>query len=343
MSSPGSDTSDETNGSSGGRRTLRLVVGLLVLSPLIAEFLLGNQPITQLGGLVVLAPVYGGAAVLIREVTRRTGRTWPTIVLLSAAYGLILEGLIDQMLFNPAYLGLQSFEGFSRVPALGISASITQATLTLHTVWSICVPIALIEAFDREPQRPWLGRVGLTVVALLFVTGSTIVTIYNWQAFHFMATPAQLIGVTSAIAVLCVVAFMTGNRPSVRGSRSAPSPWTAGAASFGLSGVYSLESTFLPDNNVTEWLGVAGWFALVGVATALLLTWSRRRDWTDAHRLALAGGALLTYVWFGFVHGDYLSASKPVVITGNILFGASAIIVLVYAVKAQRKQLGCGA
>jgi hypothetical protein len=69
-------------------RRLWLVVGLLVLSPLIAEFLLGNQPITQVGGLVLLAPVYGWAAVLIREVTRRTSRGRPTIFLLGAAYGL---------------------------------------------------------------------------------------------------------------------------------------------------------------------------------------------------------------------------------------------------------------
>src|SRR4030088_1073006 len=88
-----------------------LAIRLLVLSPLIAEFLLGNQPITQLGGLVLLAPVYGGAAILIREITRRAGRGWPSILLLSAAFGLILEGLIDQMLFNPGYVGLRSFEG----------------------------------------------------------------------------------------------------------------------------------------------------------------------------------------------------------------------------------------
>jgi hypothetical protein len=54
-------------------------IGLFFLSPLVAEYLLGNLPITAIAALVLLAPLYGGGAVLIREVTRRAGRGWPTI------------------------------------------------------------------------------------------------------------------------------------------------------------------------------------------------------------------------------------------------------------------------
>jgi hypothetical protein len=34
---------------------------------------------------VVLAPMSGGGALLIREVARRAGRGWPTVLLLAAA------------------------------------------------------------------------------------------------------------------------------------------------------------------------------------------------------------------------------------------------------------------
>lgn len=37
---------------------------LFFLAPLVAEFLLGNLPITMLSSLVVLAPMYGGGALL---------------------------------------------------------------------------------------------------------------------------------------------------------------------------------------------------------------------------------------------------------------------------------------
>ena len=76
-------------------------IALFFLSPLVAEFLLGDFTLAQLSYLILLAPAYGGAAVVIREVARRFGRGWPTIVLLALAYGVIEEGLETQSLFNP--------------------------------------------------------------------------------------------------------------------------------------------------------------------------------------------------------------------------------------------------
>ncbi|SNR42784.1 hypothetical protein [Actinomadura mexicana] len=55
----------------------------------------GPPPLPRRMALVV------AVAVLIREAARRTGRGWPTIVLLGAAFGLVQAGLIDQSLFNP--------------------------------------------------------------------------------------------------------------------------------------------------------------------------------------------------------------------------------------------------
>src|SRR5262245_6914993 len=64
-------------------RSFRLAVGLFLLAPLVAELLLGNLPITALYTLVALAPLYGGGALLIREVVRRTGRGWSSILILA--------------------------------------------------------------------------------------------------------------------------------------------------------------------------------------------------------------------------------------------------------------------
>ncbi len=81
-------------------------VGLVFTAPLVAEFLLGNLPIKLLPALNVLAPMYGGRALLIREVVRRTGRGWPSILLLGMAYGIFEEAFTTQSLFNPNYLKL---------------------------------------------------------------------------------------------------------------------------------------------------------------------------------------------------------------------------------------------
>jgi hypothetical protein len=79
-----------------------LAVGLFLLAPLVAEYLLGNLPITAAGSLVVLAPLYGGGALLIREVARRLGRGWPTLLVWGVAYALLEEGIVTMSLFNRA-------------------------------------------------------------------------------------------------------------------------------------------------------------------------------------------------------------------------------------------------
>jgi hypothetical protein len=51
---------------------------------------------------------------------------------------------------------------------------------------------------------------------------------------------------------------------------------------------------------VPAWLAVLLYLALYVTVIALVGVWSRRPGWSDAHRLALAGGALLTYAWHAF-------------------------------------------
>src|SRR6185436_6330423 len=156
------------------------------LSPLVAEFLLGDFTVAQLPFLVALAPAYGGAAVLVREVARRAGRGWVTMILLALAYGVLEEGLETQSLFNPDYLHAHLLEhGF--VAALGISIPWTLFVLTLHTVWSISVPIALVEEWTDRRAEPWLRVPGLVVAAVLAVGGAVFTFAVSYADGHFMA------------------------------------------------------------------------------------------------------------------------------------------------------------
>ncbi|WP_328322941.1 hypothetical protein OHA70_29490 [Kribbella sp. NBC_00382] len=313
-------------------KTVWRAVGLFWLAPLVGEFLLGNQPVTELPSILLFAPMYGGGALLIREVARRAGIGWTGIVLLAAAYGLLEEGPIDQMLFNPGYLGLDSFAGFALVPGLGVSVSLVQGTVTLHTIWSICVPIALVEGFAPESTRPWLGRLGLTVVALIFTLGSTLLGVMQAVGFHFVASPAQFAGSAVAIAVLVVLAFVLGRRAGHRRTgKPVPSPLRVGVVAFAATSLYWVESEFLPDDWLPEWVSIAWWFVLFGGTTAAIVHWSRGKGWGPRHRLALATGALLTYAWAGYSHAsDMDNVSLPIALLGNTLFAlAAGILVLI--------------
>jgi len=86
------------------KRKTCAVITLFFVTPLVAEYLLGDLPLKLLAALIVLTPAYGGAAVLLRQTARRTGRGWPTMLVLGAAYTLIGEGLVTRSLFNHDYL-----------------------------------------------------------------------------------------------------------------------------------------------------------------------------------------------------------------------------------------------
>jgi hypothetical protein len=59
--------------------------GLFLLSPLVAEYLLGNIAVSGILGVLALAPMYGGGAPLIREAARRAGLVVTAVVFMLGA------------------------------------------------------------------------------------------------------------------------------------------------------------------------------------------------------------------------------------------------------------------
>ncbi len=104
---PGSSTEAATSQTKvlAMRRVLPAIT-LFFVAPLVAEFLLGDLPLKLLGALIILAPMYGGGALLVRELVRRSGRGWPSILMLAFAYAVIEEAFTTQTLVQ------------SRLPAL---------------------------------------------------------------------------------------------------------------------------------------------------------------------------------------------------------------------------------
>src|SRR5687768_6665282 len=97
-------------------RRVAPALGLFLLAPFVGEFLLGNLTVAEFVIGVLLAPMYGCGALLIRETARRTGRGWPTMLLLAAAYALVEEGPLDQLLWNDSYAGTDLVHGASYLP-----------------------------------------------------------------------------------------------------------------------------------------------------------------------------------------------------------------------------------
>lgn len=300
-------------------------LGLFFLSPLVAEFLLGNLPVTSLYALFALAPLYGGGAVLIRELVRHRGWGYPSVVLLALAYGVLEEGVTTQSLFNPNYADLRLLDP-GHISWLGIGAPWTLFVLTLHTVWSITVPIVLVESVTGS-RRAWFGRKGLVVFCVVFAFGVLVTTAFQAQSDSFVASPGQFVGVAVVIGVLVALAARLGRRTVVREAGGVPADWVVGV--FGL--VVSSAFMVVNDVDLGAWVQVGAMLVLFAVALVVVRGWSRRDGWTARHAMALAGGTLLTYAWHAFPESPVVDASKSVDLVGNAVFAVLALGLVVLA------------
>lgn len=343
-------------------RRLAPVLCLFLITPLIAEYLLGNVPMTWIILLPVLSLLYGSGAVLIRELARRTGRGWPTMVTLALAYAVIEEAFATQSWFNPNFEG-QRLLDYGYVESLGTSPSWIIFVLVLHVAWSICTPIALTEVlFTRRRLEPWLGTRGICIVGALFGLSVALLMAHFITKDRFVASPIQF-AVSGLVAVtLTVAAFVlypprravtvfgadASDRPRTASTRPAPRPWILGATTLVVGSAFYIVQEFAPKLGATA-MGIAtgtempgfqfgpripAWFAAtLSLAMAVgMLCFIRRsarhHGWSDQHRFALACGAVLVYCWWGFViEVDlYGTAALP----GRVLlvFAALAFLIL---------------
>lgn len=313
-----------------------LAVGLFFLAPLVAEFLLGNLPISFLPAVFALAPLYGGGALLIRELIRRRGLGWPNMVILAVAYGVLEEGLTTQSLFNPNYAGQHLLvDGF--VPAFGIAVPWTLYVIGLHVFWSVCAPILVMEVFAGERRaKPWLGRRGLIVTAVLFVIGIAISTAINMSLWPYTASAAQFTttGVVLALLIAAGLFLKISVRPR---SGTAPNAWIVLLTTLVAGAIYELMTLF----DLPTWPGVALFVANLAVYLTLIAIWSAKQGWTSSHYWAIGAGALLTYAWHSFVESPTGAAAVLVDQLGNAVFTLAALVLLYLAhQKSQNPSLG---
>jgi hypothetical protein len=320
------------------QRSIPAAVTLLFVAPLVAEYLLGDFPVTWLPLLLLLAPMYGGGALLIRELVRRSGRGWPSILLLGVAYALIEEAFTTQSLFNPHYLGMHLL-GPAWIPSLGIGAWWTLFMLNVHPFWSIGVSIALAEGlfpssdglYPARARTPWLGKVGVSVAAALFAVGIIYNTYYSLRHDPFRASTAQLLVAAFFVVVFAAAAFLFPASTATREPGAAPSPWITAAAAFLLG-----FAVFLAPVNL-NWVAVAWILAVDLVFLFSLWAFSKRSGWTPLHTFSLGAGGALVYGVHAFLQGPVVPCPKGIVLLSHVLFLVLAVVLVAAAARRTRR------
>ncbi|RZQ61328.1 hypothetical protein [Amycolatopsis suaedae] len=282
------------------------VVGLLFLAPFCAEFLSGYQgsvlnPIGLLIGVLLVTPLYGSAALLIREFTRRAGRGWPTMLLLGAAFGLVQAGLIDQALFNhgsfadgPYWQTLHTI-----IPGVEIDANQLMTFVGGHMLVSFAAPIAVVEALaPTRAAKPWLGRRGLVVVVLMYLAAAGYYLVDFVIAPEFRARPVQLIATGVTALLLAAAAFLV---PRLRTRSRGRAPWPVLVALLATA-AHTVFMVIRDPGSPGKWAwsSIAIAVAALALLGAVTLICSTRPGWTPAHTLAAAGPALVVYAALAF-------------------------------------------
>jgi len=198
---------------------------LIFLSPVLTELLMG---------------VYGFAALIIREVTRRLHRGWGTILLLGIAYAIAGECVILQTSLTPQFFPLASS---SYGWAFGVQWVYLVAMLWYESVYAIVLPIYLTELlFPDRRDEIWLDRRGVMITIAIFLLSSlgvwwlwSHVGLRRYENSTYQVPPLYIGTALAVIAALVAVTVaLSRPSPSIRKTtRQAWSPWLVGFMAFG--------------------------------------------------------------------------------------------------------------
>jgi hypothetical protein len=315
------------------------VLALLVLSPLVAEVLFGATPISNLGAILPDIAVYGCGAILVRELARSRGPGFGRIALLGAAYAIVEEGLALQSMFNPDLFNAGIVGG----RAFGINWVWSEWTIGYHIVWSISIPILLSELLfsDRRTEQ-WLGKVGMAAVGIIYALGViALAAIFRLFVAPGFRAPAVLDAGAALLAVMLVALALFwplshSSRSSLKPARNVPPPWMVGLFTFLAAGAW-FELLDLPHSYRGSYLVVVPMLLFAALAAGVVILvreWStQNRAWSDLHSLALAFGAMLVSMLWGFI---FVTAGSRVDQLGQGIASIAAIVLL--ALFARRLQ-----
>ncbi|GAA1486645.1 hypothetical protein [Brachybacterium fresconis] len=307
------------------------ILGLLALSGIGAELLAAYSDSTGDPGAIAFALVffgalYGAPALLARDLARRLGWGWPSLLVMFAALGVVQACLIDQSLFAADYGG---YTGWAEnreptlIPALGFSGYNAYSFLIGHVIFSFAAPVALAEAWSpRRARTPWLGRIG-TILAGLAYLGAAALIVSDPESQS--GSVPQLLGACGVVGALVIVAAVVGRR-----ARAAASEPSAARGEIPLWAIVltAVVAAVVPDLVPPTWPGVAGAVAVsAGFGIALLLA-ARRRRWSIRHAAAVAVGFLLAR---GLLAFTYFPLSGEVSPAAKYTHNAVMLLVVLFA------------
>ena len=310
---------------------------LVCMSTIIAEVLSGSTTLSRIQYLPTQFILYGAAVILIREVSRRLNAGWPTIILLGLAFGLTLEGLVLQSVFNPNFL--------TNDLSFGRSAGANWVWIAympgFHAFFSISTPILLCEVIfgDAAPQ-PWASR------TVIWVTG--VVLLLICVAFHFLFIKlTHFSAALNALLILfIIIVFIVILALSMRNVKPIPLHYLVARPSYHFWVIVILGfaaaclwyygfSTIFMANKPAVWVPLLGAPIFAAAYFMLITRWRMAQIITMKDRLAVVCGLLTGETLFGY----FATAAHPADHYAQLVFMAivMALLTALY-IKVDKRQ-----
>ena len=331
------------------QRVWPAVLTLFLLAPIVGEVLSGSTPPLNFinpFSFLLETGLYGSGAIVVRELVRRRGLGWPSILLLGAAYGILEEGLVVTSWFNPYWPDLGALAHYGRL--FDISWVWAFGLTTYHAVVSITIPIILTETlFPQLAARPWLRRRGL----ILFSIWLALISLFGMLGFGFLAFRKQgymhpplayFIAVALAVACVWLALRMKPSSPSTTSTRSAPRLWQLRLLALAATIFFFFDLWAVPNLVPFPLVPIALLIGLVALATWVLRRWARRTGWGAQHRLALAFGVITFFVLLSplteFFVLPHTGKNPAGLIVVECLF-LLGLVLLSWRIRPRRKQM----
>ena len=282
---------------------------LIFLAPFIAEVLSGATRVSFLFAFVPEMMMWGCGALIIREVVKRWGGGWTSVLLLGLALSVFEECVVQQTSLAPLPWPAISAD-YGR--AYGVNWIYFLYMLGYESVWVVLVPIQVTELiFPEWREVTWLRTGGMITIAVVFLLGARVAW-YAWikrarpMVFHapdYYVPWLTIVVFLVVIAALILLAFLSRHvERSDSTTRTALPAWlmVVAAMVLGFPWYGLLELIFGERSTQPFWLSMAVALMWAGFAYFLIRYWSVGRGWSNLHRWGLAFGAVLVCMIAGF-------------------------------------------
>ena len=280
-------------------RGLNPALILFFLSPMVAELLTGSAPPAEFFNpllFLVLCALYGSGAVLVRELVVRWKKGWPSILMLGMAYGIVEEGLMVKSFFDPNWpdLGVMSVVG----RWYGVNVLWSVALTLFHAVWSVGIPILIVEAlYPERAGVPWVRNRTLGWLTALLAAdvafGFLVLTPYRPPALPYLMACAAVAALVVWARRLPATWRSSGARVSDRGGRRGLRAWATGLLA---TVAFFLLIWVLPSTGVPALINLALIALLAALAPVAFHRAFASARWGMERAVAACAGALTFFI-----------------------------------------------